>query len=130
VRYFVSGHLDLTPEEFEQHYLPVLDRTLAEDGDASFVVGDAPGADRLVQLWCRERGLWSRTTVFHMLTAPRHNVGPFSTQGGYAGDNSRDWAMTACTDRDIAWVRPGREKSGTAKNLRRRQTKGGTTRVP
>lgn len=29
--------------------------------------------------------------------------------------------MTAVSDYDIAWVRPGRENSGTAKNLLRRK---------
>ncbi len=28
--------------------------------------------------------------------------------------------MTAASTEDLAWVRPGREKSGTAKNLARR----------
>lgn len=45
----------------------------------------------------------------------------FKTVGGFESDRVRDEAMTAASDADIAWVRPGREKSGTAKNLKRRE---------
>jgi hypothetical protein len=31
--------------------------------------------------------------------------------------------MTADSDQDIAWVRPGRERSGTQRNLDRRRAK-------
>jgi len=40
--------------------------------------------------------------------------------GGFTTDDERDAAMTMASDADIAWVRPGRKKSGTAKNLARR----------
>lgn len=33
---------------------------------------------------------------------------------------ARDEALTAASTFDIAWVRPGRERSGTARNLQRR----------
>jgi hypothetical protein len=39
--YFVSGHLDLTVEEFRDHYAPRITAALAADLDAAFVVGDA-----------------------------------------------------------------------------------------
>jgi hypothetical protein len=62
-----------------------------------------------------------KVTVFHMFTAPRNNVGGFPTRAGFASDRERDEAMTAASTADIAWVRPGREKSGTAKSLARRK---------
>lgn len=115
--YFVSGHLDLTIEEFREHYIPQIARAIAED--AAFVIGDARGCDLMAQLY-----LWDartvRVQVFHMLKAPRHNVGGFPTIGGFPSDASRDDTMTAASSADIAWVRPGREKSGTAANLKRR----------
>lgn len=49
-----------------------------------------------------------------------NNIGNFKTVGGFKSDDERDSEMTRMTDYDIAWVRPGREKSGTAKNLMRR----------
>lgn len=120
--YFVSGHLDLTEAEFAAHYEPALRAAIAEG--ASFVVGDARGADLMVQrflnLHVRPK---SRVTVFHMLDTPRNNIATPASQlrGGYESDTARDEAMTAASTADIAWVRPGRETSGTAKNLARRK---------
>jgi hypothetical protein len=115
---FVSGHLDLTAEEFEQHYVPRLDEALKKE--AVFVVGDARGADTRAQNWLKDRG--AQAVVFHMFEQPRNNAG-FTCKGGYKSDADRDAAMTVASDADVAWVRPGREKSGTARNLARRQNK-------
>jgi hypothetical protein len=117
--YFVSGHLDLTVDEFREHYAPRLSMALKDDADTAFVVGDARGCDLMTQLHLRNaRAL--RVQVFHMLERPRNNVGGFPTVGGFMNDASRDAAMTAASDADIAWVRPGRTRSGTAANLARR----------
>lgn len=116
---YVSGHIDLTPEEFQTHYVPQLQIAIAQQH--KFVVGDAKGADTFAQ------GLFAyfletnRVNVYHMFTSPRNNVGNFPTVGGFKSDNERDAAMTNNSDYDIAWVRPGRETSGTAKNLSRRK---------
>lgn len=118
---FISGHLDMTAAEFEEHYASRL-RALAADPDVSFIVGDAPGADVMAQECLKALGI-SRMTVYHMFVAPRHWCGIGTLKGGYASDKARDVAMTAESTEDLAWVRPGREKSGTAKNLLRRVTK-------
>ncbi|ABC29376.1 hypothetical protein HCH_02576 [Hahella chejuensis KCTC 2396] len=114
--YFISGHLDLTPQEFEQHYAPAIDQAL--ENQASFVIGDARGADKLAQDYLY--GKSNAVTVYHMFDTPRNNPG-FPTRSGFTSDNQRDKQMTADSTCDIAWVRPGREKSGTARNLARRQ---------
>ena len=116
---FISGHLDLTDEEFEEHYKPKIERACSEG--ASFVVGDAVGTDTKAQEFLLKLG--ADVTVFHMFEKPRNNIGNQKTRGGYTSDTSRDQAMTAVSNEDIAWVRPGREKSGTAKNLKRRLCK-------
>lgn len=118
---YVSGHLDLTPDEFEAHYRPAIDAALAR-GEA-FVVGDARGADAMTQNYLF--GKTAAIVVYHMFTNPRTNAG-FSTIGGFGSDEERDARMTADSDRDIAWVRPGREKSGTRKNLDRRRQRHAT----
>jgi hypothetical protein len=113
---YISGHLDLTQAEFDAHYRPKIDEALAR-GEA-FVLGDARGADALAQQY-----LFGKTTavvVYHMFTQPRNNAG-FPTLGGFESDEARDRRMTADSHRDIAWVRSGREKSGTQKNLDRRR---------
>lgn len=117
--YFISGHLDLTDEEFITFYVPKLTSAITEPG-VRFVVGDACGADIMAQVWLKGRA--SDVTVYHMMDTPRYNRG-FPTKGGYITDRERDEALTLDSDDDIAWVRPGREKSGTAKNLKRRRGK-------
>ena len=117
VTVFVSGHLTVSDAEFAEHYVPALERALA--AGASFVVGDARGADQMAQRWLSEHGA-AKVTVFHMFESPRCNEGGFPLRGGYCSDDERDAAMTTASTEDLAWVRPGREKSGTAKNLARR----------
>lgn len=36
--YFVSGHRGLTKEEFEEHYVPLIQKVMTEDQLAEFVV--------------------------------------------------------------------------------------------
>jgi len=113
--YFISGHLDLTNEEFMMHYAQQLLDAVNEG--AAFVVGDANGADSMAQEFLV--GRTDSVAVYHMLESPRNNHG-FKVIGGYRCDKERDEAMTKASSADIAWVRPGREKSGTAKNIKRR----------
>jgi len=116
----ISGHLDLTPQEFAEHYQPRINQAISEGCD--FIVADARGADALAQeyLASRRRDSVFQVTVYHMFESPRTHHGDFPTQGGYSSDDERDAAMTTASDFDIAWVRPGREKSGTARNIARR----------
>lgn len=112
---FVSGHLDLDQVEFDYYYIPRIDI----HDDARYVVGDARGADSLFQAYAAHYAL--DVTVYHMLESPRNNHGSFKTVGGFITDEERDSAMTEASDEDLAWVREGREASGTAKNLSRRK---------
>jgi len=115
VVYFISGHLDVTEEEFSKHYAPLIKKAI--DNKDTFVVGDCRGADAMAQKYIKDHG--GKAVVFHMFKSPRNNCG-FPTKGGYKTDEERDAAMTRNSDCDIAWIRKGREKSGTAKNLKRR----------
>ncbi|MBD2336183.1 hypothetical protein H6G64_04160 [Calothrix sp. FACHB-156] len=112
---FISGHLDLTQAEFDMYYRPLIDRAIAQN--ECFIVGDAKGADTLAQQYLFERT--EAVIIYHMFTSPRNNAG-FPTCGGFHSDIERDTQMTLDSDRDIAWVRPGRERSGTQANCDRR----------
>jgi hypothetical protein len=140
---FVSGHLDVTPSEFAQHYATKLDGALT--AGAHFVVGDSRGADTLAQRYIGQRlkddgERKRRVTVFSLRDPPRNCVyAAFNRRCGFRNDDDRDAAMTAASDTDIAWVRPVTDevrdrlkkelgnkyrpdrKSGTQKNLERRQ---------
>jgi hypothetical protein len=115
--YFISGHLDLTQEEFVEHYTGPLVRAIEEE--ATFVVGDAKGCDSMAQAFLRAQQ-YGRVIVYHMFDMPRNNAG-FPTKGGFISDSARDRSMTEHSDKDIAWVRSGRDKSGTARNIARRK---------
>lgn len=121
----ISGHLDCTSQEFNDHYKPLIEVAL-QRGD-SFVVGDAPGADCDAQQFLA--GFDAKVTVYHMFTSPRHNAGNFPTKGGYTADIGKDAAMTDESDYDIAWIRPEKHSSvsgrvsGTEANLFRRKVK-------
>jgi len=113
--YFISGHLDLTQQEFDTYYQGHLVRAVANDG--VFVLGDARGADAMAQEYLKGN---KNVTVYHMFDKPRNNIYGYKTVGGFKSDEERDAAMTAASNADIAWIRPGRERSGTSKNLKRR----------
>lgn len=126
---FISGHLDLTQEEFDEHYKRKI--LTARILNYSFVVGDARGCDTMAQLMLSIDHNHNSThlpnpdvTVYHMFDSPRYNWG-FKTVGGFTSDKERDEAMTAVSDYDIAWVREGRKTSGTAQNIKRRVKNGG-----
>ena len=118
--YFISGHLNLTKDEFEKYYVPNIDKALQEP-DAQFVVGDAPGCDEMSQKYLNYKA--ENVTIYYAYNRPRKRVGAFPVVGGFASYTERDAALTENSDTDIAWVRPGKENSGTAKNLKRRTTK-------
>jgi hypothetical protein len=113
---FISGHGDLSQGEFTAIYVPWIDAAI-RDGITHFVVGDFKGSDFFAQIYLTGKNV----VVYHMFNSPRHNAGQFPTIGGFSDDESRDTAMTEASCMDIAWVRPGKEKSGTALNLARRK---------
>lgn len=46
--YFISGHRDITPEEFEKFYVPaIVDVIDTCNDDCEFVVGDCRGCDEM-----------------------------------------------------------------------------------
>jgi hypothetical protein len=115
---FISGHLDLSQAEFEAHYIPLINKAI--EAGHFFVVGDAPGADCMAQ-----RYLWNhcerhRVTVYHAFAGARHSHG-FKRVSHFPSQTAKDAAMTEASDYDICWVREGKENSGTARNIERRQ---------
>jgi hypothetical protein len=116
---FVSGHIRISQEEFDTHYIPLLDKAIVENH--KFLIGDANGVDAMAQKYLEEKGV-TDITVYHMFTSPRNTVPSAKLMGGFEDDDSRDAAMTQASTYDIAWVRKGKEKSGTQKNLDRRKS--------
>lgn len=116
---FISGHRDLTPAEFAQHYEPLIDKAIEKRH--LFVVGDASGADSMAQKYLAQHISEDGITVYHAGMKARNLYGMFNIQGRYHSQTEKDKAMTAVSGYDIAWVRPGKEMSGTARNISRRR---------
>ena len=120
--FFISGHRDITQDEFEKFYLDTIDK-LSENPLVSFVVGDCNGVDFMAQQALSELVTPDRVTVYHMFTKPRNLANKkFKLKGGYKSDIARDSAMTQDSTDDLAWIRKGKENSGTAQNILRRYT--------
>lgn len=125
--YFISGHRDITPEEFEYNYEPLINLAISKTKDAKFVIGDCEGVDKMAQDYLMDILMISpqNVTVYHMFDSPR-NCNPLisNIKGGFTSDEKRDAAMTKASFEDIALVRDYTKISGTAQNiLRRKQLK-------
>lgn len=131
--YFISGHRDLSYEEFEKYYVPKIEEVIKSDPFAEFLVGDCDGVDKYAMDY-----LYSQTSkefaIYHMFDTPRNlpsnytfsgsikeiMIGRVAVIGHFKTDEERDSAMTRNSDFDIAFVKDGRWNSGTAQNIKRR----------
>lgn len=121
--YFISGHRDITPAEFETNYEPMINYVLSENPDAKFVVGDYYGVDIMAQNYLLDvlKIDGKNVTVYHMFDSPRNvNIKVANLKGGFQSDEERDAAMTNDSSYDIAFVRDHTKLSGTAQNILRR----------
>ena len=119
---FISGHRNITDEEFEVYRQAIVDE-ITINPNVKFVVGDYYGVDIMAQDFLIDiLGVEpERVTVYHMFESPR-NVNPKVTnfKGGFTTDSERDTAMTNASFKDIAFVRNNKVMSGTAENILRR----------
>lgn len=120
--YFISGHRNITEQEFKKNYTPLLMNAAAED-HSTFVVGDYYGVDIMAQNFLVDvlKINPDRITVYHMFESPRNkNPKITKTKGGFIGDSERDAQMTMDSTKDIAFVRDEKKWSGTGENILRR----------
>lgn len=124
ITYFISGHRDLSQENFDLWYKSKIEAIIEINPDAKFVVGDCKGADMMAQDLLHTLGVDKNVTVFHMLEKPRYLASEqMNIRGGFKSDVERDSAMTEVSQRDIAFIEKGRWTSGTAQNILRRHEK-------
>lgn len=129
--YFISGHRNLSYEDFEKYYIPKIKEVIEEDPKAEFVVGDCDGVDKYAMDYIFNKTN-NAVTIYHMLDKPRNtpnNKHPGSLVSSYkyvyfrsrfTSDEERDSAMTRDSDCDIAFIKDNRWNSGTAQNIKRR----------
>ena len=122
--YFISGHRNLSREEFLSVYKESIDKAISNP-EAEFVLAECSGVDSFAQDYLRDNlKCHSRVTVYHMFDSPRYLASKlFKTKGGYKNDIERDTAMTNDSDVDIAFIHKGAWTSGTAQNILRRYEK-------
>ena len=121
--FFISGHRNITENEFEFNYIPKINEALHLYENAKFIVGDYYGVDIMAQNYLMDvLGLEpERVTVYHMFDSPRNcNSKITNMVGGFQTDDERDEAMTAASSFDIAFVRDNNIITGTGKNILRR----------
>ena len=118
--YFISGHRNITDEEFMLHYSPRIYDAL-RDPKAQFVIGECDGVDSLAQKFLIGKIDNDKVTIFHMGDNPKYYFGEWKLKGGYNTDIHRDSVMTNYSSVDIAWIRNWGENSGTEQNVLRRE---------
>jgi hypothetical protein len=122
ITYFVSGHRDLTNEEFEKYYVPLINQVLNDNPNSRFIVGDCGGCDIMVQNYLVDIiDDVSKITVYCVGDVPR-NINPdiIYINNGFINDREKDIAMTNDSFEDIALVRNPEIWSGTGENILRR----------
>lgn len=122
--FFISGHRDITTEEFSELYKPAILKAISLY-DALFLIGDYYGVDIMAQNYLVDDLNYDteKITVYHMGATPMNvNEKIVNRVPNFSDDIARDSAMTRNSNEDIAFVRVGKEDSGTAQNILRRVT--------
>ena len=124
--YFISGHRNITQEEFDNNYGKYLTDLLTKTPSTTnvrFIMGDYYGVDIMAQHYLIDVLNFppERICVYHMFDKPR-NIHPLIVNkvGGFTSDEERDAAMTRDSHFDIAFVRNHNKWSGTGANILRR----------
>lgn len=103
--YFISGHRDLTQEEFDANYVPALEDAI-DNGqttweDCEFVVGDCKGCDEMAAKWIanyiKENSDYCddcacSLTIHHMFSEPRFRIGTQGSDGHWYLDMRDIWS--------------------------------------
>ena len=122
--FFISGHRDITEEEFNNIYKPSILNAHCYY-NAKFIIGDYEGVDIMAQNYLLNEINVNpnNVTVCHMFEKPRNvNDKVINLIGGFKTDEERDAYMTNNSHEDIAFIRKNKWNSGTAQNILRRKT--------
>lgn len=122
--YYISGHSDLTSEEFVTFYADLIKQAI--DSDSYFVVGDLTPCDEMAQYLLAavlKPEQHFRVKVFCEGDNPKILLSPnFMIVGGFRNPIEASVAMTFCSDEDIIVLKPNRPDSLVAKTILRRYT--------
>ena len=109
---FISGHVDLSPLEFKDHYWDAIDLAIKDNDD--FLMGSARGADSYALDYLISKGVDSKKITVYLYEKDPDRVAELKShyqklkvnfQTGFSSFTSRDATMTQNSSYDIAWVR-------------------------
>ena len=115
----ISGHTDITQEQFQKYYQPLIDEYV--DKGAKFIVGGAYGTDSMAQHYLATKNV--DVTVYDKGDQNNvHDPEKFNHLNGFPSYPKRDAAMTENSTVDIAFLRNDRmaKGSGSCANIVRR----------
>lgn len=120
MNYFISGHRDLTQEEFNTYYKPKIDHVIANDQNYLFILGTSEGCDTIASKYLDSIEAWFKVFPYEKeYYKPKNGTG-YISNNIFTSFDERDRYMTLISNFDIAWIRKGKENSCTAMNILRR----------
>ena len=128
---FVSGHLDVTADEFAAHYPPVL-ASMINEGVRSFILGGGCGVDAMAQDWLARHPKSGQLhiTVYDKKLENNVRFSGVHHCNGFTSYPARDEIMTERSTEDLAFIRDrGGMGSGTFQNVLRRALGTGVARA-
>lgn len=118
---FISGHGDLTDKEFDEFYKNKINEHIALNN--TFIICDFKGADTKAQNYLKQLN-YKKVIIVNMFENPRYKAdSEWKSVNGFKTDEERDTYCPLNSSEDILFIRKGKEKSGTAANLKRRINK-------
>ena len=105
--------------ECEYWYVPIIKNAVEHDKHARFVLGECEGVDSMALEYLDELAFNpDRVTVYYNAKETKYLF--TCNSKGFDSYEEADQNMTKDSDIDIAFIRPGKEDSYTAKNILRR----------
>ncbi len=120
--YFISGHTNLTKEEFNKQYKPLLDNIINDNNTNSFVIGNSEGADKMAFQYLIYKGISIyNITIYYFSKNNQEDNFYFNYKPkiikGFTSYEKRDAAMTNASDKDILWIRPKEDNKKLLESL-------------
>jgi hypothetical protein len=117
MRYYITGHRDLSKEEFNRIYLPKIDDIIREDSNAVFLVGACEGVDLYTRQYLIKYNI--RLQIYGPYFESDHinNITQVHFLVSYENAANK---MIENSDITIGFIKPGRESSFTALNILKR----------
>lgn len=119
--YYISCLIDLTPEEFDQHYKKHIRNSNARFSNCKYVIMNDTKIDTLVEEFLREIGVSPmRITIHHVVNKVPVNQYK-SPILEHPLKTIRDVEMTKNSTHDILWTRVDSEDTYIQRNIMRRK---------